>query len=172
LSAELQKAKARYGALQDEARRVASLTMRDGYGMDVRIVGWSHRAQKAVADHWKNRRVDWDWPEIFRRNREPKTFDLAIWTPDDRLVALVLARMSTEAVTLALLEGDPNSDCPFRGRRALIALEACANYAQGAGVAELRIQPLNSALAAVYQDRYGFGVVTPKGQKPYYVKRV
>jgi hypothetical protein len=171
MSAELRKAQARYNAMKDEARRRASLRLRDEFGLNIRMTGWSRKAETAFR-LWEGRQVPWDWSEIFRRHREPKCFDIAIWSMDDRLVGLALATMTRAAVTLAFVEGDPKSDCEFRGKRVLIALEACANYAQAAGVNELRGRPMNEALASLYQDTYGFTLVSARGEGPYYAKRI
>lgn len=97
---------------------------------------------------------------------------MAIWTPDDRLVALALASMNTQAATLLFVEGDPSAGCEFQGKRVLIALEATTNYALGAGLREIRIEPVNAALASMYQDVYGFELVTPRKAPTYYRKAI
>jgi hypothetical protein len=158
--------------MQDEARRLAALTLRDAYGVPILMTNWSNKAAQALSDQWGARQGAWDWPELFRRYREPKCFHMAMWSPDERLVGLALARLNAQAVTLMYVEGDPQSGCEYKGKRALAALEACANYAQAAGVGELRIHALNPTLANLYEDTYGFSLATPRGEEPYYAKRI
>lgn len=168
----LEATRAHYAGLQMEASRVAAQTLRDLYGLDVSILSWTGRAAQALVDQWGGSPSGWDWVEIRRRYREPKSFCFSIWSPQERLVGLALITMTGAAATLRYVEGDPDAGCLYRGKRALIALEVAANYAQGAGLAELRIQPLNQALATLYQDVYGFALVTPRKEAPYYAKRI
>ena len=53
-----------------------------------------------------------------------------------------------------------------------MALEASANYAQAAGADELRIHPINAALASLYETTYGFALVSEGAGGPYYAKRI
>lgn len=95
-----------------------------------------------------------------------------MWTPDDQLVGLALITLNSEAATVRFVEGRPTNDCRFKGKRMLIALEVAANYAQAAGLTEIRIHPLNHALAQLYQTAYGFEVVKPRKEEAYYRKRI
>jgi hypothetical protein len=54
----------------------------------------------------------------------------------------------------------------------LVALEVATNYAQAAGLRELRIQPINEALSALCEDVYGFALVKPHREASYYVKAI
>jgi hypothetical protein len=108
-----------------------------------------------------------------RRNRnEPDALSLAIWVGEDRLSGLGFVMPDSRAVTVKFLEGDPRPDCPLVGRRALIALEASALYAQGIGRRRIRVEPANATLAALYRDRYGFALESPKGAPAYYVRDI
>lgn len=73
---------------------------------------------------------------------------------------------------LRFLEGDPRQDCPLRGKRILIALETAANYAQGRGKKEIRVQPIDDKLVYLYESVYGFVLESPKNEEPYYRKGV
>ena len=108
------------------------------------------RALVAVAEQWKNRRpeTEWDWREILRRHHDPDRMAMAIWS-GERLSCLALGLTTSEAVELRFLEGDPRTDCPLIRKRALIALDASARYAQLLGRAELRVSPINSKIEAL-----------------------
>lgn len=112
-----------------------------------------------------------DWTEIFKRFREPNRLDIAI-SVGDRLSGLGLATMTNQHVCLRFLEGDPRSDCPLTGRRALIALETAAAYAQALGRKELRLYPVNSSLETLYIETYGFTLERPRKEEPYLRKGV
>jgi len=114
----------------------------------------------------------WDWEEIFRGHRDPDRLELVIWTVGDRLSGLGLVLTSGRAVELRFLEGDPRPDCPLKGRRIAVALEAAARYAQARGKLEIRLQPLNASLGCLYCKAYGFEEVTPKGAQSYLRKAV
>jgi hypothetical protein len=173
----LDQARAYYGGLKDKACLEASRSLRSSLGIDVRIRRVGRSAHEQVRDHWMRagRHADagWDWEEIFRRHREPKCLDLAIWSPDSSsLIALALATMTMEAATLRYCEGNPQDGCDYKGKRVLIALEAVANYALGAGLSEIRIDPVNEKLASLYQTVYGFELVAPKKGPAYYRKGI
>ncbi|MNT41424.1 hypothetical protein D3C72_1777840 [compost metagenome] len=95
-----------------------------------------------------------------------------MWTPDDQLIGLALITLSAEAATLNFVEGRPTHDCAYKGKRVLVALEVAVNYAQAAGLQELRIHPLNEALGQLYETAYGFEVVKPRKGEAYYRKRI
>jgi hypothetical protein len=171
---ELERARVHYGGLQENARLAAARSLRHT-GIDLRITTWSNKSERELAAQWPAdlRGVDWDWPEKMRRHTSPKDFKMVFWTPEDRLVGLSIATLSNDKYAVArFIEGDPRPCCPYRGKRVLFALEAISNYVQGAGREEIRIHPLNAALASLYQDVYGFTLVTPHKQEPYYSKRV
>jgi hypothetical protein len=73
---------------------------------------------------------------------------------------------------MRFIEGDPRPDCPLKGWRALIVLEAAAFYAQARGKTELRLKEVNSSLESLYRDTYGFRLETPRKQEPYWTKEV
>lgn len=167
----LKAAKAHYDSLQKRAAKTAAEALRT-HGIDLTLLHYSGRVEDAIKTQWGGSRVGWNWPEIVRCNREPKAFCLAMWTPDDDLVGLALMTLSREAVTLKFVEGRPSMDCTFKGKRILVALEVAANYAQGAGVNELRIHPLNETLVHLYESVYGFEVVKERKGESYYRKRI
>lgn len=140
------------------------------------ITEYSGRSAEAVREQWepfgRDHETAWDWAELVRHYRkDPDTLAMAVWS-GERLSSLCLATTSGNAVHIRYLEGDPRADCPLRGCRALIALEACAGYAQSRGKTELRVHPLNDRLKGLYVDTYGFDVCSPKKAEPYLFKRV
>jgi len=143
--------------------------MSEFLGLDVQITEWGGRAGKHLAE-WGSSRFD--WPEIFRRHNDPDRIDMAIWAGRDRLAALGLGLTTSQSVTLRFLEGDPRPDCPLKGKRILIALEAASNYAQLRGKKEIRLQPKNEALIYLYETVYGFVLESPRNETPYYKKGV
>jgi hypothetical protein len=138
-------------------------------GTAYQITEISGRALRYISDVWGG--SHFDWQEVLRRHNEPDAMPIAIWH-EDRLCALALALTTGQAVVLRFVEGDPRADCPLKGRRFLIALEACANYAQARGKKEIRLQPKNDALVYLYEKVYGFALESPKNETPYYRKGV
>ncbi len=167
----LKATQAYYEEAQTKAATAAAQTLRE-YGFEVRILRFSRRTDLAIDAQWTGRTVAWDWPEIARRYREPKSYCFATWGPNDRLSGLGLITLTKTAATIRFVEGDPRPDCPLSGKRTLIALEVATNYAQLCGLEELRIHPLNEALGTLYQDVYGFELVKPHKEEPYYRKRI
>ena len=175
-SSKLAAAKARFAAAGDKARRQAALNLAPNIGGGFYITPWSHKAAEAYRDQWLTAdppsESGWDWEEIFRRYRgEPDRLEMVIWA-GARLCGLGLATTSNQAVTVRFMEGDPRPDCPFKGKRALICLEAATCYAQERGRTELRLEPLNPRLAELYKDVYGFVLETPYKGSAYYKKGV
>lgn len=164
-------AQVHYEGLQNEATVAARTSLRAA-GISLDVMRFNRRAFEALTDQWRDRRVDWDWHEICRKNRGPKSYCIAIWADADCLAGLSLMTVSGEAVTVRYLEGDPRPDCPIKGLRALVALEVATNYAQICGLYEVRIQPLNEALASLYENVYGFELVKRTKECPYYRKRI
>jgi hypothetical protein len=171
---ELERAKARYAEQRESAFRIAGQNLVPLIGVQFHITGWTNKAREALAT-WREtgRHVDgrFDWEEIFRRYRETDRLDMAIWV-GDRLAALGLGTCTGSSVLLRYLEGDPRQDCPLKGRRILIALEAAANFAQARGKNEIRVQPVNEALSNLYEGVYGFALEKPYKQDAYYRKGV
>lgn len=135
------------------------------------LTGWGERAKEAYLDQWDGNGA-FDWDEIFRRHNEPDRFDIAIWGANERLCGLGLGTTTGEAVDIRFLEGDPRQDCPLKGRRILILLEAATCYAQARGRGELRVRPKNERLADLYRQTYGFVLETKRGGESYYRKGV
>ena len=109
----------------DEARRTASQKASSEFGIDLSLGSWGNRASSAVA-LWPTaeRTYAWDWDEIHRRYRtDPDRFDLCMWV-GDILCGVALATLSGPAATINFLEGQPSDDCPLKGVRAAIAIEA------------------------------------------------
>lgn len=165
--------KARSDQNRASAFRAAALNLQPHLGVEFNISPWSNKALRAFDGHWSTfkREVEWDWPEIFRGHRDYDRLDLAIWS-GDRLCGLGLGITTPSALELRFLEGCPDPECPLRGRRILIALEAAACYAQTCGKKEIRVSPINSSLESLYRDTYGFALETPAKGAPYYRKGV
>ena len=149
--------------------------LRPKIGADFRLGEWTGRTLHAYDAQWSPPRhpdAGWDWPAAFRDHRDFDALPLVMWTPGDRLSGLGLATVSGKAVVIKFLEGDPRADCPLRGQRALIALEASARYAQMLGRTELRVHPVNSSLERLYQEAYGFTREAPRIGAPFLRKEV
>lgn len=175
VSRDLARAKERYETHKGEAQLRAAQQLRPHLeGRDFRLGRWGARAQEAYSVQWKQRHADsgWDWPELFRNHREPDRLDIVVWASEERLAALGLAVTTQRSVELRFLEGDFRPECPLKGVRALIVLECVANYAQGMGKEEVRLRPVNDNVAALYRETYGFELVSPRREEPYYVKRI
>lgn len=170
MSRELARAVERYREDALSACRTTSHALQAAVG-DFYITGWTHKGRQAFREQWlpaqRGRSFKWEWEEIFRRHREPDRLELVVWAPGDRLSALGLVLTTSRAVELRFLEGDQRPDCPLKGHRILIVLEAAARYAQSRGKLEIRVQPINAPLAKVYCDIYRFKEVRPKGEVPY-----
>lgn len=145
-------------------------------GIDVRLLRWSTKAREALADQWggvaRHEVAHWDWCDVFSRYRDPRSFDLALWTAEGRLCALGLATLENTSVTFRFAEGDPRPDCPYRGKRLPVLAEAVALYGQKTGRTEMRIEPANPALENLYVSVYGFERKAPKGGKPFFWRRI
>lgn len=96
----------------------------------------------------------YDWDEVIRRYKGPKTMGLAVWLPGDQLSAVGLATVEAEWVTLRFMDG--LKGCSLSGQRAPIALQACTCYAQGCGRTAIRIQPVSQTLITRCQDHWEF----------------
>lgn len=168
MSAFLERERALYRERQRQAAQKATTDIRAA-GLDVTLMHSSNRALEAISDQWG--KSYFDWPERVRRYRKHKAFAMAMWS-GERLVGMCLMKVSNSAVTVICVEGAPDDSCQFKGKRLLVALEAATNYAQVCGMDEIRIDPINDALARLYEDVYGFTLVSPRGQAPYYAKRI
>jgi hypothetical protein len=165
--------RAKYLQGKYDARRLAAEAARQRYGTNVQISEWSNRSFEAIKAQWIGEKRDptFDWQEIYRRYREPDQLDFAIWV-GDRLCAMGLGLIRSDYIELAFLESDPRADCPLRGKRIVIALDAVANYVQACGRIEIRVEPANAKLVQVYQTVYEFELVSPRKGKPYCRKRI
>lgn len=167
--------RAKYGGLKDAASLQATRTLNPVLGLDTRLLRWSNKTKAALVEQWgghdRHETAHWDWEEVFRAYSEPKCFDMALWS-GERLSGLAIATLTNQAVVVRFVEGDPRPDCPCRGKRIIIFLEAVALYAQNTGRAEIRIEPANSALETLYKTVYGFVPVSPKREAPYLVRAV
>lgn len=169
MSSPLAAAKKRYAQNKYDAYKTASETLIQPLGKHFQITEISGRALRQV-DEWG--RSHFDWQEIIRRHNDPERLDMAIWSGHERLGALALGTTSGQALVLRFVEGDPRQDCPLKGVRFLIALEAAANYAQARGKKEIRLQPKTDDLVYLYEKVYGFTLESPKKEAPYYRKGV
>ena len=144
-------------------------------GVAFRVSEWTGRSHDAYLAQWPKLRhqdATWDWPEVFQQYRDFDRLPIVLWGPRDRLCGLGLGTISGMALTLNFLEGDFREGCPLRGRRALIALEVGARYAQSLGRTELRVEPANSSLVSLYRDTYGFIEFSPPKGHSYFRKEV
>ncbi|MCK3783068.1 hypothetical protein KEM44_23295 [Sinorhizobium meliloti] len=166
---EFARAKQRYRQNQHDARRAAVANLEPHLQIKFQITEWSHRSFDAIANQWKN--TEFDWSEIRRRFREPDQFEFAIWQ-GERLCGIGLALTTGQSVKVKFVEGDPRLDCPLKGRRMLVALEAIANYAQARGKKDIILEPLNEKLVDLYENTFGFDVVRPRTGAVYCRKKV
>jgi hypothetical protein len=176
-STALKRAENRYQTCAFNARAASVQHLRDALGVSFSLGEWSHRAREAYEAQWlphaRHPDAGWDWPTTFGRYRRvPARLDLVIWGPDERLCGLGLATTTSESVYFHLVEGDPRPDCPLKGKRLLICLDATATYGQMLGKKELRCRPANVSLGTLYTEHYGFELVTPRKEKPYYKRNV
>lgn len=166
----------RYLRVRLDAYKEAIQNLRAHIKGDFKIVEINSRAYQAVRDQWdrhgRSPDADWDWRELMRRYRDPDRLDMAIWSQSDRISGLALAVTTGPAVELKFLEADPRADCPLRGKRALIARETVACYAQARGKREVRVRPINEAVASLYRDVYGFELVAQPKMTSYLMRRV
>lgn len=176
---EFAVAKARYAKAKDGARRQAALNIQGLLHVSFYLTDWSRSANEAYLKQWCAPEVvrshdegGWDWPEIFRRYRDIDSMRAVVWTGEHRLSGLALIRVTGAAVVVEFIEGDPRTDCPLRGRRALIVLEAAFCYAQALPRSEVRLTPANERLAELYRDTYGFSLEQPAKGPLYYRKEV
>ena len=166
--------RARYEKAREDARRQAALNLQGQIGVDFYLSGWTRKALEAYLDQWPSQRhpnAGWAWIEIFQRFRDIDRLDLVLWA-GDRLAGLAIGTTTNVALRLDFIEGDFREDCPLTGRRVLIFLEAAACYCQATGLTEIRVQPVNDAIEALYCEVYGFELVTPVNETRYYRKKV
>lgn len=168
-TAELRRAAQRYKQNAYDARLATAERMKAFLGVHVGVGEWSRRVFEALSA-WEKSLFDWE--EIQRRHKEPSRLELAIWSDDNVLAGMALGLCTGQAVVLRFVEGDPREDCPLKGFRLLIALEAVTNYAQARGKKEIRVQPKNDQLVNLYEEVYGFTYHEPRGEEPYYRKGV
>lgn len=171
------RAKERYLLCRLEAYKSAQETLAPILDCGFCVKDWSLRTAAAIALQWGiDRHSDggWNWPEIIRRYKaEPDALPFAIWfEPTERLAAIGLGVATRRAIELRFLEGDPRTDCPIRGKRALIALEVAFAYARACGKQEIRVRPVNASLERLYIKTYGFERIEPSGQAPYLRRNV
>lgn len=168
-------AKDRYRQLARAARESCERELASGLGLFT-LSECGERALVAIEAQWepagRNEETRWDWREILRRHRnDPDKLDMAIWS-GEQLAGVALSLASGDSVTLAFLEGDPRPECTLKGRRALIALDASARYAQGRGKTEIRISPINASLECLYVEQYGFQKRSRRGEQDHLFRLV
>lgn len=158
----------KYLQLCHEARQATVKNLSPYQAHRFTLTEWSGRAYEA-SQKWVG--GYYDWVEIARRFSEPDRFTLAIWV-EERLVAMCLATTHGRAIHIQVVEGDRAEDCPLKGGRLEIVLDACANYAQGRGKGELWLEPKNAELIELYEKVYGFTRVNVRGGTPYWCRKV
>ena len=173
----LKDARRRYGEFKDWASAQAVRNVAPDLGLDVHLNRWGPKAAEALERQWGSADRDpvatWDGAVVSdRAHREPKSLDMALWTGDGRLCALALASLGAAAVTLRFVEGDPRVDCPYKGRRLPVLLEATVLYGQRTGRGEIRIEPINPALEVLYESLYGFKRESPRNGPPFFYREI
>ena len=173
MSSEVQRVRERYRAAAFSALLRTSLTLPPLLGAPFNVAVAGAKASQSFRDQWceRSRHPDraFDWLEIWRRHRDLDTLHLAIWSEEEgRLSGLATCLSKGAAIEIRYLEGDYRGGCPLRGLRAVIAVEAAANYAQAIGKRELRISPVNEAVRDLYQIGLGFEPVMPAREEPYF----
>lgn len=161
----------RYETAAENARRETALRLGRVVGVDFNLGRWGAKAREAYPIQWGDQ-SHFNWPEVFRRHNEMDRLDIVMWGPGDRLSGLAMGLTTSVCVKICFLEGDPRPDCPLKKHRTLIAIECSACYAQGLGRDELRIFPVNKELEEYYRS-FGFEPVKPpKGEQPYWRRKV
>jgi len=173
----LAASKARYTTFGADARLQAVRNLQGVIGVPFNLAEWSNRTAEAYEKQWlpadRHAVCAWDWPAIHRAGKtDPTKFDVVVWGPNDRLSCLATASLSSAAVNFRFLEGDPRPDCPFRGVRTLIVLEAIQCYGQASGRREIHVRPVNNALETLYREIYGFELATPRGSSAFYRREI
>lgn len=160
----------------DEARlaswRDTANELRPHIEVPFRVNGWSRGAAEAYRNQWltRERRVDWDWEEIFSRFRDPGALHVTIWGEGDQLCGIGVATMSKTTLFQHYLEARPGDDNSLGSQIALIFNDVVDRYGQKMGRSETRCCPLNDEVAAHFRDNLGFNLVTPRKGAPYYVR--
>ena len=171
-SGDLARARARYQRAREAAWTHAKREFAASTGLQCEVTNWSLAAREAYEKQWPpmpREPLGWEWQELFRRNTNRMDhLDVVLWGPNGVLCGLGIADTTETSVFAHVFEGSPDKMCPLKGHRIGIYLETVAAFGQALGKKELKIQPLNSILAELYVDTYGFELVTtPKGQQYY-----
>lgn len=159
----------KYISFTHDARHQTVVSLSPYENVSFNLTEWSGRTWEAVQAQWGG--SAYDWREISRRYRDPDRLELALWG-EGRLSAVSLVTTQDRAVHVQFIEGDPRSDCPLKGGRLEILLEAAANYALVRGKIEIRLEPKNDDLIALYENVYDFERVLRKGDTPYWCRKV
>lgn len=170
VSLSKQSQRAKYADLGAKALAQTESMVREAFGADVVLRGWTAEAFIAVDKQWEGGRFDWAHVKALYKN-QPDRLEIAIWL-DDILLGMALATTTGEAVYLRCVEGHPGDGLPLQGQRLLVALDATTNYCQLRGRYEVRVEPKNDELVDLYQNVYGFTPVIPKKGTPYWSKKV
>lgn len=153
-----------YIEVAHRARQATMGSLRPLFG-EFSVTEWSNRAFAAL---WPDSTFPWE--KISRKFRDPDRLEIAIWV-GKRLVGMALGVSGGNDITLEFLEGDPDSDCPLKGSRTLIALDVASNYAQARGKHRLLVQPMSSGLRNHY-TKLGFSPFPPNTGSPHLWKKV
>jgi len=143
--------------------------LRPHIGVNFRVSEITRKALEACDAQWGA--STWDWHALHQAYRDVDAFKFAIWV-DETLCGLAIATTTGQSVVLRFVEGSPDVNCPLKGRRILIALEAAANYGQRRGKRDLKLEPLNEHLINLYETTYGFEVVRPRKGPAFCTKRI
>lgn len=170
MSAELRRAKNRMSDAWTSAVQASYANMKPYVDVPYTMSLWSGSISNAYKDQWLvcERHPDggWDWLEIRRKYNSVKD-TIAVLSVDDRLSCLALFHTSRDRVLVRFLEGDPRGDCQLVGIRVTLMLDLAFTFGQRYGCKEVQLVPVNLALEKLYNDRYGFELVTHKGGDRY-----
>lgn len=163
MNAELRRSKDRMNEVWTSAVQASYANMKPYVDVPYRMILWSGSVSNAYKDQWldRERHPDggWDWLEVRRKYNGVKDTIVALYV-QDRLSCLALFHTSHDRVLVRFLEGDARGDCQLVGFRATLMLDLAFTLGQRYGCKEVRLEPVNMALEALYKNTYGFELVT------------
>jgi hypothetical protein len=161
---EAAEARTRYAETAQRARQTTVGRLRSEFG-EFRLTDWSSLTLGVM---WPD---GFNWRNIDHEHRDPDRLELALWV-SNRLIAMAICETDGDAVVIRVVEADPDRACPLKRRRALIAIDAAANYAQGRGRRYVKLQPASRDLVKQYVQVCGFQPPKMETGSPYYWKQV
>lgn len=173
MNIELKRARDRANQARQDVELAVYDSLKLHIGGNFSFTSWTNSVVDAYKSQWCNesRRQNggWDWEAIGHDRRPPKDHILAVKI-EERLSILSYLRVSRERIKVEIVEADPRSDCPLKGKRLAIVLEYAVMYGQRLGCNEIHIEPLNDGLKELYTGVYGF-VEVKKRKSLEYLKK-